>query len=384
MISSEKIYEQVRGILSPFLGVPLPRTELTNKLLRNIFTEEEAFIVAVGIQKALLPVTERRVSKRTKIPRKEVRKILRDMSYRGKLSNLGPFYLLLPYLPGFFELYFTTNRDDPERMRKAGEAHYELIKSGFHVKHSSSGYPMYRVIPAVEPTLRTIKLNATLPVKHKVLPYEVLEKYLSKFKVFAIQTCSCRNAAKLSGNPCKRTDENFCVSAGLLADRVIKGGVGRQVNLDELMEIMKRAEKEGLVHETINVKSSSVFICNCCSCCCGFLKSVKELKNRGAIATPNFQPVINASICQACKKCMKLCPMEAISHQEVTNEMIISLAECIGCGVCASNCPQNAISLIKIRNIAPVNNLIGFALIRRWVKDILGLALNLIQRFPNI
>ena len=386
MISSEENYEQIRGILSPFLGVPLPKTELTDKLLHNIFTEEEAFIVAVGIQKALMPVTERRVSKRTKIPRKRIRKILVDMNYKGKLSKFGPFYLLLPYLPGFFEAYFTNNRDNPERMKKAGEAHYELIKSGFHVKHSSNGYPLYRVIPAVEPTLKTISLNTTLPIRNKVLPYEVLEKFLSKFKLFAVQTCSCRNAAKLSGNPCKRTDENFCVSAGFLANNIIKAGIGRKVTLNELMEIMKRAEKEGLVHETINTQSSSMFICNCCSCCCGFLKSVKEHKNRRAIAPPNFQPEIDASFCKACKKCMKLCPMEAIdcSEEGSDNKMTISLEDCIGCGVCASNCPQNAITLRKIRNIAPVKNLIGVALIRRWVKDVLGLVFAFFQRIPNI
>jgi len=381
---TKEIYEQVRIILSPFLGVPLPKIELTNKLLHNLFTEEEAFIVAVGIQKALIPVTERRISKRTKIPKKEIREILRKMSYKGKLTKIGPFYIILPYLPGFFEVYFTSNRDAPERMKKAGEAHYELIKSGFHVKHSSSGYPFYRVIPAIEPILKTIELNTTLSVKHRILPYEILEKYLAKYKIFAIQTCSCRNAAKLSGNPCKRTDENFCVSAGLLADRIIKGGVGRQVTLSELMEIMKRAEKEGLVHETINTKSSSVFVCNCCSCCCGFLKSVKELKNRGAIATSNFQPIIDASICQACKKCMKICPMEAISYQEEEDKIVISLEECIGCGLCASNCPQNAVILLKIRNIAPVSNLVGLALIRRWFKDFLRLTLSFFQRLPNI
>lgn len=83
---------------------------------------------------------------------------------------------------------------------------------------------------------------------------------------------------------------------------------------------------------------------------------------------------------------MKLCPMEAIdcSEEGSDNKMTIALEDCIGCGVCASNCPQNAITLRKIRNIAPVKNLIGVALIRRWVKDVLRLVLAFFQRLPNI
>lgn len=381
----EENYERVRDILSPFVGVPLPKNEITSKLLHSIFKEEEAFIIAKGVQKGLIPVTERRIRKRTNMEKAKLKRILEDMAYKGKMIHVGPFYLMLPYLPGLFEFYFTNNRDDPKRMKGAAEAHYELIKSGFHVKHSSQNYPLFRVMPAVEPTLKSIDINETIPIKNQILPYERLEKLLSKYKVFAIQTCSCRNAAKLSGNPCKRTDENFCVSAGFLAQRVIDSGIARKVNLTELMEIMKRAEKEGLVHEVTNTQSASTFICNCCSCCCGFLKSVKELKNRTGIAISNFQPIIDAKLCKVCKKCMQICPMEAIHYSEKgpDKKITISLASCIGCGVCASNCPQNAITLLKIRNLAPVKNLVGVALMRRWFKEILGLILSVFRSLPN-
>jgi len=80
------------------------------------------------------------------------------------------------------------------------------------------------------------------------------------------------------------------------------------------MDIMRRAEKAGLVHETINIQDTSAFICNCCPCCCGFLKSVKELRNYGAIAKSNFAPKIDRNLCTLCEKCMEICPMEAIYH----------------------------------------------------------------------
>jgi len=358
---SEEVYDKVRELLSPSMGVPLPKNELTEKLLTNIFTEKEAFIVANGIKKALRPTTVRKIRKRTGIPRKELKEILEEMNYRGKIIKKSFFCVMPPYLPGLFEVYFTHNRDDPERMKKAGEAHYALIESGFHVEHSARGYPLFRVLPAADPTLKSLEVDTELDVAHQILPYEVLSKYLKKQKTFAVQPCSCRIAAKLSGNPCKRTDENFCISTGLLAKQLIKSEVAREVSYEELMEVMRKAEKQGLVHETTNMQKTSMFMCNCCSCCCGFLKQVKELKNKRAIAKSNFNPVIQEEKCTLCETCVDICPMEAIGHihEEAQNHIVITLEDCIGCGVCASNCPEGAIRLEKVREVEPVKGDLG-------------------------
>jgi len=369
MTEFEDDYDKLRILLSPPSAVPLPKNELTEKLLHNIFTEEEAYIIGNGIKKTIRPTTARKIRKRTGISKKILKDKLSTMEYSAKLIKFGPFYILLPYLPGFFEFYFTTNRDDPERIKKAGEAHYELIKRGFHAEHASTGYPLYRVIPAVEPTKKSIEVNQDLVVQHQILPYEILKKYLSKYKTFAIQPCSCRTAAKLSGNPCKCTDENFCVSAGILARKVIKDKVGEQVSLEKLMEIMKKAEKEGLVHETINTSKASMFICNCCSCCCGFLKTVKELGNYDSITKSNFEPLWDEEKCTLCDICLNICPMGAIKWIEDSPKDTLEFTYdlCIGCGLCASNCPSNAISLKKVRNEVPIKGLIG--LLRRRKKD---------------
>ena len=113
------------------------------------------------------------------------------------------------------------------------------------------------------------------------------------------------------------------------------------------------------MHETINIQDTSAFICNCCPCCCGFLKSVKELRNYGAIAKSNFAPKIDRSLCTLCEKCMEICPMEAIYHHwphsdDLSDDMMVIREDlCIGCGVCASNCPNEAITLEKVRDVVP-------------------------------
>ncbi len=365
--NASESYEKLRIVLSPSIGVQLPQNALVEKLLTNMFTEREAFVVAEGMRKAIRPVLVRTIRKRTHLPDEELKKILDNMRYTGKILKIGPFRLVLPYLPGGFEFYFTNNRDDPERIKKAGEAHYELIKSGFHVSHTQKGYRLFRVMPAIGPVVKQILVNQTIDVKHHIMPFEMLEKYLAKKKIFAVQRCSCRTAAELAGDPCKRTHENFCVSAGMLANVVIKSGVGRQVNLTELMGIMRKAEKEGLVHETINIQGSSVFICNCCPCCCGFLKSVKELNNKGAVVVSNFQPMLDVEKCVLCDACLKKCPMGVISYaQDMTKKLTFAQENCLGCGICSSICPQGAISLQKVREVMPVKGHIG--LFRKMMK----------------
>lgn len=354
-------YEGLRQIMNEGVAIKLPKHKAVIEMLKGIFSEEEVALLNV-FEKPQQPLSSEQISQLSGVPEERVVEIFDDMAYKGKVVKAGNFYVLMSFVPGLFEVYFTHNRDDPEKMERAAKGYRELFYSGHPFELSAGSYSLYRVIPAADPTEKTFEINKSLDVEHQVLPYEILREYLSKADLFAVVPCSCRNAAKYAGEPCKRTDENFCVTSGFLAKSVIDQGVGRQVTLEELMEIMKNAEKAGLVHETINIQDTSVFICNCCPCCCGFLKSVKEFQNYSAITKSNFAPRIDNDLCQKCETCLELCPMEAVYHhwphsEDLSDDMIVIRENlCIGCGVCASNCPNEAITLEKIRNIVPVIN----------------------------
>jgi len=360
-IDKDQLYEDLRQFLSPEKSLKLPKNDTTKKLLTHMYTETEAYVIVEGFKKTLSPRLGWSIKRKTKIPKQKIQEMLEDMIYKGKLIKKGPFYLIFPYIPGGFEFYFTTNRDDHERMKKAAEAHDALFYEGYPLGLGKMDPSVYRVIPSIEPTKKTLQINKSMELDHQILTYELMEEYLAEKDIFAVVPCSCRTAAAYAGNPCKRTDENFCVTAGILAENSIKSGVGREVTLEELIEIMKKAEKEGLVHETFNVQEASLFICNCCPCCCGFLKSVKELGNYAAITKSNFEPRIDYEQCNLCKACIEICPMEAIdlktSTKEESDKISINYDLCIGCGVCASNCPQSALYLEKVRNNIPVKNL---------------------------
>ncbi len=206
----------------------------------------------------------------------------------------------------------------------------------------------------MEPVLRSIEINEELDVKNEILPYEVLEKYLSVYEVFSETPCSCREAARLAGEPCERTSENFCIQAGDEAKGNIKNGIGKELSYDEAMIRLKEAEKHGLVHSTTNKLDPSMFVCNCCPCCCMALEPVIKGFKLGA-AKSNFDPVVDHDLCALCDTCVDICPMEIIEHVDYSDgeKIIFSLDSCLGCGLCASNCPEEAISLEKVRNDIP-------------------------------
>ncbi|MBS7248534.1 MAG: 4Fe-4S dicluster domain-containing protein [Candidatus Jordarchaeales archaeon] len=360
-MAGEDLYELLRQTMNRGALIKLPKHRAVYDMLKAIFSEEEARLLT-AFEKPNKPLSAGMIAQLSGLHESEVVRLLDDMAFKGKLLKVGGFYVLLPFIPGLFEVYFTHNRDEPERMAKAAKAYRELFYSGHPFELSAGKHPIYRVIPAVEPVKKTIEINKALGLERQVLPYEVLEEYLSKANLFAVVPCSCRNAAKHAGEPCKRTEENFCVAVGLLAQSVLDQGIGRQVSFEELMELMRRAEREGLVHETINIQETAAFICNCCPCCCGFLKSVKELRNYGAICKSNFAPIIDGGLCKRCEKCMEICPMDAIYHHYPHSEdlsddmMVVRYDLCIGCGLCASNCPNGAVSLKKVRDSVPFRN----------------------------
>ena len=88
----------------------------------------------------------------------------------------------------------------------------------------------------MEPVIKSIEVNEDVPVKNEILPYEVLEKYMSVYDVFSETPCSCRETAKLADEHCERTHENFCIQAGDYAEGAIRNGTGKRLSYDEAMK----------------------------------------------------------------------------------------------------------------------------------------------------
>jgi heterodisulfide reductase subunit A len=67
------------------------------------------------------------------------------------------------------------------------------------------------------------------------------------------------------------------------------------------------------------------------------------LVSQGFVELDPFIAKVNEDLCTGCQTCLKVCPYDAISRDEVKKIAVISEALCTGCGTCAATCPSNAI-----------------------------------------
>jgi len=345
------VYERLREKISSW-PIRVPRTREVMEMLRILFTEEEAEFLTHFTAPYQDRETMDQIVERTGKPRKKVQAIVDRLVSRGLLfrftskSDGNVYYSLMPMIPGIFEFYFSSGRDSDEK-RKVGELFEKYYTSGGGLESGASNYPWTRVMP-IE---KTITVNKEISAGHVILPFEKMSEFIKTSRKIAVINCACRTKKK-----CDHPLET-CLVLDYYAEFMVERGFGRYLNIEEALKLLEEMEKAGLVHSTINTQTRPQFICNCCTCACLILRGLSELHNPRAIAKSNFLPVRDNDLCNKCKKCIRICPMEAnVYHAPHNNEpeRILFLEErCIGCGLCAYHCPNAAIKLIKVKDEIP-------------------------------
>jgi Na+-translocating ferredoxin:NAD+ oxidoreductase subunit B len=176
-----------------------------------------------------------------------------------------------------------------------------------------------------------------------VMPYERAEELVRAQTTFAVGNCICRQEKRILGEGCDKPEES-CMSFDMAAEMVVHTGRGRAVSLEEALAILRRAEEAGLVLQPANAKNA-LFICTCCGCCCGVLRSLKRHPVPASVVASPFSARLNGDTCKGCGVCVKRCQMEAI--QVADRKATLDLNRCIGCGLCVSTCPTQSLSLVR-------------------------------------
>ena len=311
-------------------GYPATESGVELKILQKIFTPEEA---EMALKIRPIPEPAEAIAERLGKPIDEMQGILDDMVHKGQIGSANmkgqQVYMLVPFIVGIFE--FQLNRLDKELA--------DLVEQYAPFLMTTVG----KFPPAV---MRVVPINAQIEAQHEVHRYEDLKKTIEGSQSFQVMECICRKERALQGHPCKKHSTEVCMSFAKHEGAFDKYHMGRIISKDEALRVLDLSEEEGLVHCTYNVQSGQMFVCNCCSCCCGILRGIKHFNAPHLMAKSNFVAFIDQDTCAACGTCAdERCPMSAIVEEDGSYR--VQTERCIGCGVCTNTCPTSAIALIR-------------------------------------
>jgi ferredoxin len=145
------------------------------------------------------------------------------------------------------------------------------------------------------------------------------------------------------GEGCDRLEEG-CLVFGKERGLYERNGLGRAIDQQEALDILKRADEAGLVLQPANSKSPST-ICTCCGCCCGVLRTLKLQPKPASLVSSPFVAAVDPDTCIDCGICVDRCQMDALSLAD--GAVSLDLDRCIGCGLCVSTCPTGALTLVR-------------------------------------
>jgi electron transport complex protein RnfB len=328
---SEEIYQTLAKVLDTLPnGFPTTESGVEIKLLKRIFRLEDAELFC---DLRLDFETAQQISERTGRKLEGLEEHLSEMRERGQIFRIDlgevKMFKMLPWIFGIYEF------QRPHMDRELAEMCSEFLKV--------YGKQFFNKKPQL---MQVIPVEKEIPNKQQALSYEQVSNIIENSQSFAVFDCICKKEKRLLDEGCDKPLE-ICTSYAPIPGVFDNSERYRAISKTDAYAILNKAEETALVHLTWNIESGHYFICNCCGCCCGVLRSINELGiNASDVINSYYFAKINPDECTACGTCKdERCQVNAIEERDGYNEIIRE--KCIGCGLCVSTCPSEAISLIR-------------------------------------
>ncbi|MFH1059500.1 MAG: 4Fe-4S binding protein [Pseudomonadota bacterium] len=312
-------------------------------IVKALFTPEMA---ALALSLPFRPQSLEQITQAAGRPAAEIAPLLAAMADRGlcfeRPTASGGYYSLLPVVPGMSETQFMagTVNEEKRRLARLFADYYPVGPGPALATAGERGVSFSRVIP----------VGRAIANKQEILPFEQAEAVIRDAAAISLSNCYCRHEAELNGHGCG-APKDVCLTFGPFANFLVNKGMAREADFKTAMDALERAEMAGLVHVTDNTATGANFMCNCCGCCCLFLKTVTQLKRPGAIAQASWLAVVDPDNCTGCGECREVCQVEAPAP--AAEAMAVDATLCLGCGHCALACPTGAIGMQPRAKAAP-------------------------------
>lgn len=216
-------------------------------------------------------------------------------------------YILPMFVPGSAEF---TNMN-----QKQLEEHPQLA----HFFERMSRLPLEKITPMVPPGgagigMHVIPVEKAIEMENTSADVEHISHWLKKYEgKYAASPCSCRLSRRIMDEGCADDPEDWCIGVGDMADYLVETHRGHYVTYDEVMEILKRAEENGFVHQITNIdgKNKIFAICNCNVNVCYALRT-SQLFNTPNMSRSAYVAKVQSEKCVACGRCVEYCPAGAV------------------------------------------------------------------------
>ena len=262
-----------------------------------------------------------------------------DLSSRGLLYRMRrggvAHFSLIPQFHGIYEYNWTNYTE--EWLGKHNAQMGADVKDQFY----NSETMFYRTVP----------VDREIVANEEILRYDDYERIIRSHTVLAVATCQCRLTKQVLNTTSPDCDHPIetCLSTGEEAEFYIENGIGRQINQEEALALIKRSVDAGMVIQCCYSKESEV-ICSCHGDCCAILGSYVAL----APVADQYNVWTNIShyslkhdkdACIKCGSCAERCPLFAITMDDEGYPTVGM--NCVRCGQCGTVCPQGARTLMQ-------------------------------------
>lgn len=279
--------------------------------LAGVITDEMAE-VALSM-KVRVPATAPQIAKKCGKSLERTEELLQEMSviglieYNWENKDHVKQYILPMFVPGCAEFMMMNE--------KQVEEHPELAD----FFENMSRLPLEKITPMVPLGgagigMHVIPVEQAIPATQQSVSVEHISYWLKKYEnKYAVGACSCRRQQRVRGEGTGEIEGELCIGVGDMADYLVETGKGRYIDLNEVLEILQRAEDNGFVHQITNIDGEDkIFaICNCAPGVCNALRT-SQLFNTPNLSRSAYRASVESDKCVACGRCVEFCPTGAV------------------------------------------------------------------------
>ena len=293
--------------------------------LAGVMTDEMVDVaLKMGVRK---PKTIEQLMKLTKMEREPLEKLLTEMAWTGiieynweNLDGKNPKHekrWVLPlFVPGSAEFL---------NMRKSQIDEHPEVAAFFE---RMTMLPLEKITPMVPPGgagigMHVIPVEKAIETENESVDLEHISYWLSKYEgKYAKSMCSCRASRAKLGEGCGDDAESWCIGVGDMADYIVETQRGEYITKDEALEIFKKAEDNGFVHQITNIDGEQkIFgICNCNVNVCNALRT-SQLFNTPNLSRSAYVASVESESCVACGRCEDACTRGTVDQAVAIDEV---------------------------------------------------------------